>query len=155
MSIKNCGAKSQFEDFSNMRRCWKLIFGQVVVLMGTIEPPNMNTKVFLSSEIEWFEIWKVPTFLRFFDFWIWISPLWFLSRFGKISNGPISRNTGPIPIIFGALKSYDFSLSDRLGPGSIQQKPILAWLCLLNVKKLEVDIENPDRGGMYGRFLMR
>ena len=25
----------------------------------------------------------------------------------------------------------------------------------LNVKKLEVDIENPDRGGMFGRFLMR
>ena len=49
-----------------------------------------------------------------------------LPGFGEISNGPSSKNTGPIPIIFGALESYNFSLSDRIGPGSIQQKPKIA-----------------------------
>ena len=49
-----------------------------------------------------------------------------LPGFGEISNGPSSENTGPIPIIFGALESYNFSLSDRIGPGSIQQKPKIA-----------------------------
>ena len=44
----------------------------------------------------------------------------------EISNGPSSKTTGPIPIIFGALKSYDFSLSDRIGAISIQQKPKFA-----------------------------
>ena len=45
-----------------------------------------------------------------------------LAGFGEISNGPSSKNTGPIPIIFGALESWYFSLSNGFGPGSIQQK---------------------------------
>ena len=74
----------------------------------------------------------------FFDVRIWISPLWFLPRFGQISNGSISRNTGPIPIIFGALESYEFSLSSEIGLVSTQQKPFLTLICLPWEKRLAV-----------------
>ena len=56
-----------------------------------------------------------------------------LSGFGEISNGPSSKTTGPIPIIFGALEREYFSLSSEFGFVSIQQKPILPCISLLNV----------------------
>ena len=43
---------------------------------------------------------------------------------------PISKNTDPIPIIFGALKSYDFSFQHHLIFVSIALSLFLALICL-------------------------
>ena len=49
-------AKSENVDISKLRKSWRLIFGQIEVLVSTSYPENMSFRLPLSSKIDGFEI---------------------------------------------------------------------------------------------------
>ena len=48
-------AKSENVDISKLRKSWRLIFGQIEVLVSTSYPENMSFRLGLSSKIDGFE----------------------------------------------------------------------------------------------------